>query len=387
MTPASFISYMRFYLRVPQLKKLGDGKANAHGDEEELCLACNKTMDLHGNHANGGDCRACLAARAARHNGLKWAVHYHAGLAGCTALIEPATHLLLLNQFSPQQCRVLFAKNPTKDFRTKSVDLYRELQAIAALPLNAEDRSRRTREADLQLQVLLADKSAKQGRRMDVQIIDPHTGDEVWVDPTCTHTTGATKLAAERKETKRRLEMEDAKEAAATPSAAVKAANKKKLETYALMLSIAEQQVAKGLRSKAPQFYPAVVSTHGEFCEGLLGLQEWLTNKYRARIEREGHRDDGSKANDLTARFRNSFRSSMLLAVAKGQADMLLASGLPTFQKTSADADSKARRMAMRLDGLGLTARGRRRPPDPESDDEMPLTHNHHVTRATRVCH
>ncbi len=120
---------------------------------------------------------------------------------------------------------MLFAKNLTKDFRTKSVDLYRELQAIAALPLDAEGRDRRTREADLQLQVLLADKSAKQGRRMDVQIIDPHTGDEVWTDPACTHTTDTTKLAAERKETKRRLELEDAKEAATTPSAAVKAAN------------------------------------------------------------------------------------------------------------------------------------------------------------------
>ena len=64
----------------------------------------------------------------------------------------------------------------------------------------------------------------------------------------------------------------------------------------------------------------------------------------------------------------------MLLAVAKGQAGMLLASGLPTFQRTSADAGSSTRRMAMRLEGLGLTARGRQQP-DPESDDEkMPLT-------------
>ena len=60
---------------------------------------------------------------------------------------------------------------------------------------------------------------------------------------------------------------------------------------------------------------------------------------------------------------------------------MLLASGLPTFQRTSADAGSSTRRMAMRLEGLGLTARGRQQPdpespltqlPSHQSDEDMP---------------
>ena len=57
---------------------------------------------------------------------------------------------------------------------------------------------------------------------------------------------------------------------------AVKAAHKKKQESYALMLSIAEKQAAKGSRVIAPLFFPAVVSTHREFCEGMVSLQEWL---------------------------------------------------------------------------------------------------------------
>ena len=60
------------------------------------------------------------------------------------------------------------------------------------------------------------------------------------------------------------------------------------------MLSIAEKQAANGSRVTAPVFFPAVVSTHGEFCEGMVSLQEWLTSKYRARLQREGHRDDGA---------------------------------------------------------------------------------------------
>ena len=36
------------------------------------------------------------------------------------------------------------------------------------------------------------------------------------------------------------------------------------------------------------------VSTHGEFCPGAVRLQEWLTEKYRARVLLEGDRDDGA---------------------------------------------------------------------------------------------
>jgi len=291
------------------------------------------------------------------------AIHYHAGLAGCTATIEPATHLLLLNEFTPQQCRVLFPKNPSKDFRDSSVKLYRELQAIAALPADAPDRAEREREAGVELDVLLEDKCAKSGRRMDVQIVDPRTGEEVWTDPTCIHTTGTTKLAAERKETMRRLGSEN-KEVKGAPSPAVKAAHKKKQETYALMLAIAEKQAANGSRVTAPLFFPAVVSTHGEFCEGMVSLQEWLTSKYRARLQREGDRDDGAPIELLTGRFRYSLRASVLLAMAKGQAGMLLAAGLPTGQRAVPRPSVPIMNMASRLEGLGLVARARADPLD-----------------------
>ena len=58
---------------------------------------------------------------------------------------------------------------------------------------------------------------------------------------------GTTKLAVERKETKRRLDSED-NEVKGAPSPTIKAAYTKKQETYALILSIAEKQTAKGSR-------------------------------------------------------------------------------------------------------------------------------------------
>ena len=104
---------------------------------------------------------------------------------------------------------------------------------------------------------------------------------------------------------------------------------KKRLETYTLLHSVALHQVATGKRSKAPTLFPAVVSTHGEFGTGMVHLQEWLTDKYRARVTREGERDDGQDADSLTAQFRTSFRAVMLLAVATGHASMMRNAGLP----------------------------------------------------------
>ncbi len=63
------------------------------------------------------------------------------------------------------------------------------------------------------------------------------------------------------------------------------------------------------------------VSTHGEFCPGVVRVQEWLTRKYHARLLLEGDRDDGEKTEDLTAAFRREFRASLLVASCKGLAD------------------------------------------------------------------
>ena len=62
----------------------------------------------------------------------------------------------------------------------------------------------------------------------------------------------------------------------------------------------------------------------------MLKLQEWLVARYRARVEREGDRDDGLSPATLAARFRNEFRGRMLTAMAKGQARMMMSAGLPS---------------------------------------------------------
>ena len=121
-------------------------------------------------------------------------------------------------------------------------------------------------------------------------------------------------------------------------SAGLMAVHQKKLDRYALLAALAERQVLDGLRNAVPAILPVAVSTHGEFCPGAVHVQEWLTAKYRERLILEGDRHDGEKLEDLTAAFRGEFRSSLLVAMCKGLADMLLAAGLPFAVKSGRGA-------------------------------------------------
>ncbi len=93
--------------------------------------------------------------------------------------------------------------------------------------------------------------------------------------------------------------------------------------------SSVKRQLISGLRSRAPRILPVAISTHGEFCTGAVELQNWLADKFERRLENEGSRDDGQKETKLIAEFRNSLRTSLLVGLAKGHAQMLRAAGLP----------------------------------------------------------
>ena len=56
---------------------------------------------------------------------------------------------------------------------------------------------------------------------------------------------------------------------------------------------------------------------------------------YRARLRLEGERDDGEKEDDLITAFRCELRASLLVATAKGTAEMLAVAGRP-FRKGGA---------------------------------------------------
>jgi hypothetical protein len=101
-----------------------------------------------------------------------------------------------------------------------------------------------------------------------------------------------------------------------------------KLDRYALLAAMVKRQVLGGLCT-APLIRPVVVTTHNEFFPSAVQLQEWLFERYRARLRLEGERDDGEKEDDFITALRCELRAALLVATAKGTAEMLAVAGRP----------------------------------------------------------
>ena len=121
------------------------------------------------------------------------------------------------------------------------------------------------------------------GLRLDGTISHLPSGEQVWYDTTAVHTTCSTKIMAELVLTRKRIAA-GKEEGKKMVSAGLMATHQKKLDRYALLAALAERQTQDGMRTSAPMILPVAVSTHGEFCPGAVRLQEWLTEKYRARV-------------------------------------------------------------------------------------------------------
>ena len=238
---------------------------------------------------------------------------------------EDSTPELLLRQFTPQQCSTMFPLKTSADQAEGARQVLTDLRAAATHP--TEQREAKLIELDERLQELRDSVVDGHGLRLDGTIL------QVWFDVSAVHTTCKTHLKGEVKAT---LERRVAgREGASRQSAALMEGYQGKLDRYSLLAAMVERQVLAGLRSAAPLILPVVISTHGEFCPGTVQLQEWLVGQYRARLRLEGERDDGVEEDELTTAFRCELRAALLVATAKGTAEMLAVAGRP-FSKGGA---------------------------------------------------
>ena len=340
--PRDFICWFRFQFRIPQLPHLGN--ANPEGVEQcvALCASPCSDIDLHGNHANSGKCFATSAGRGTRHKLMKQAIYHHATKAGCLTsfVTEQTAAKLLLDEFTPQQCRTMFPRYITVDMAERSRILEAAFKSARDLPPSQKEAE--LRRLNVELQQLLNDVKDGHSLSMDGMIEHEASGEVVWYDASAIHTTAHSSFDAELSLTRRR--MAAGKEGAKVQSEALLVAHNEKRTRYSLLNAIVERQVAEGMRRAAPLFLPVVATTHGELCPGAIRLTEWLVHKYRARLLLEGDRDDGETVEDLTAAFRREFRQSLTVAVARGHAEMLRSAGLPYSSKQNAASRRRERR-------------------------------------------
>ena len=86
-----------------------------------------------------------------------------------------------------------------------------------------------------------------------------------------------------------------------------------------------------GTRTSRPVFIAAAASHAGEVGPEVVSLIEKIVNAFKTNHlkECEVGRLDGKSIDQLTADFRNRFRTSIQFAIAKGTAKMFLRAGLP----------------------------------------------------------
>ena len=331
-----FIAAIRCWLGIPQIPHLGNLAQDPEYDYlTETCQAPSakhpeSTIDLHGNHANS-QCPATSRGRHNRHSYFKYVVYYLAEIAGAKADMEPKTSALLLDQFTEGDCKKLFMKAPNAE-QQALVN-----QALAIMQAGPTTEAKQT--AAALLESLVPRESDTKGLRIDVALSRPHdqsAGSVLWVDVTSVSSTCQTRIDAELKDICEKKVFMSKSEQASKPLAdidwgghALKQQEQHKRNVYAPLMAVAAKQLLDNRREVAPIFLAPAISTLGEFSEDCIKLQEWLLTTYKMKLAREGPRDDGQSANQLTAAFRQQIRQGLIVAVAKGQGQMLLAAGLP----------------------------------------------------------
>ena len=197
MWPSKFVAWFRRVLRIPQLAKLDNARqVLGHDGMRERCLGTHsktaeaRVLDLWGNHDNAS-CPPTYKGRARGHTKLKMGIIRLARTAGVAAESEPRTEGLLRGQFTAAACTTLFPKKPAKKYITKVNALVERALVIAALQSGTE-RTRRHAEWSADLKILkeqappsmqaLAEE--RKGLRVDVQLLDRDTDEELWLDVT-----------------------------------------------------------------------------------------------------------------------------------------------------------------------------------------------------------
>ena len=341
MTEMEFITWMRYFLRIPPLNRIGNAKFEDElGYVAESCThhhqkGIHKILDAHANHANSG-CPSATAGRSLRHTLIEWTIYNAAKEADLVVHMEPKTRNLLCGQFSTEQCQSLFPKTANKKVKEEIENIKKEIEATNALEYGHE---RRIREAKLQSQCRMLQKQhLTKGLRIDVQATDPISSDEYWIDVTCIHPTCKSRIKKESahiknkimEEEKRRKKGENNPTSNISGKAVLDQTNNKH-NTYEPLISMARKQKNDGIRDKEPKFLAVVITTNGEFGPETIQTIELLTRAYSNKIAKEGPQDDGSTVQDLTAEFRNGLKDALQVAVARGLARMIYSAGWPTY--------------------------------------------------------
>ena len=334
-----YIAYCRFFLGLPSQCTVGGETIQPGYDYPvQKCLSAHGVhgcpyLDASGNHASS-KCPSSSRAVHQKHSNIVRVIVDASREAGLETRTEPDTHSLLLGEFSKVDCRRVFPSKVTKAYKTGFENLSQASAFIAsaACTLSLEEKA-----AYMQRRIdalpILASNDAK-GLRVDASLINPVTGETVWIDAGAVHTSSPSYVVAELKAIAARKLSSSLSDLHLSPDAlqgdpspTLVKRQQQKIEKYSRLIMVAKKQHSEHKRNTVPKFMPFIVSDCGELAPLAYDLQEWIVEQFRQKCLREGPRSDGCRPSDRVREFRHELKVGVQVAVAAGLGSMIQGAG------------------------------------------------------------
>jgi len=238
-----------------------------------------------------------------RHNKIRNCIHKYASLAGLQATLEPPTRNILGGQYSTEECKLLCC--PPKKRDEKEVKLLRH--QIMDAKCRGGNNSREQVVTKRNMDKLSKIDGMGVDITIDIQVVDPIEGIEMWIDVTVVHPTASSSIGKEMK---------------ATPQAhqgtTVRDAITKKKKHYMALLEVATHQKRHGHRNRVPIILPAVMSTYGEVSAPLKRLYKCIGKAYKRKVAQDPRMVWRLQA--VADEFMNRMKTEVAIACAWGTA-------------------------------------------------------------------
>jgi hypothetical protein len=200
----SYNAFVRFYLGLPPPITVG-GLTKQQGFDYPVqrCLASHGVhvspfLDANGTHASA-NCPAAQRERHKKHNSIVRVIKVAAREAGLSVSVEPDTYSLLLGEFPKADCKRIFPKVTTPEYKQCFANLVATIDTVTSPGCTLSDPEKQQLIQVQTDKLPLLDAQAAKGLRIDFKITNDSTGEEKWGDVSVANTSSPSVCAQEFK--------------------------------------------------------------------------------------------------------------------------------------------------------------------------------------------